>query len=162
PAIAVARSSTASVRIKAILLVLSYRNMAMTIIPTPDEKAQGSSPAGDRWMIGSVGIIGLGRFGNLLGNILSEDLPVTGFDSDLAKMREFTRAATLAEVAASDTIFFCVPISRLEGAVAEALPYLRQDAFVLDVCSVKVEPAEILARCLPAGVRILPTHPMFG
>lgn len=114
-------------------------------------------------MIGKrIGIIGLGRFGSLLGETLRGDFMISGFDNDPAKSSVFAGAAPLAEVASSDTVFFCVPISRLERAVMEALPHIRQDAFILDVCSVKVRPAEILSRHLPPPVRILPTHPMFG
>jgi prephenate dehydrogenase len=103
-----------------------------------------------------VGIIGLGRFGNLLRDILSRDFTVKGFDP------QRRTSEPLEEVAASDTLIFCVPISGLEDALTNALPYIREDAAILDVCSVKVRPVEIMNRRLPASVRILPTHPMFG
>jgi len=114
-------------------------------------------------MIGKrIGIIGLGRFGRLLGDILGPDFEVTGFDHDSARASSFEGAAPLAQVAASDSVFFCVPISSLEAAMTEALPHLRDDAVVFDVCSVKVRPVEIMERLLSPATRILPTHPMFG
>jgi len=114
-------------------------------------------------MIGNqIGIIGLGRFGRLLGEILRPDFPVKGFDRCPMTHAAFAGAAPLHEVAACDTVFLCVPISRLEQALTEALPYLTDDTTVLDVCSVKLKAVDIMERYLPAKTRMLPTHPMFG
>ncbi|MFX9058099.1 prephenate dehydrogenase/arogenate dehydrogenase family protein, partial [Acinetobacter baumannii] len=41
-------------------------------------------------------------------------------------------------------------------------PHLRPGALVVDVCSIKTRPLEILERALPPGVDLLGTHPLFG
>ena len=44
----------------------------------------------------------------------------------------------------------------------EAAPFLRRNALVLDVCSLKMLPCQWMADLLPKGVRIVGTHPLFG
>lgn len=114
-------------------------------------------------MIGSqIGIIGLGRFGRLLGEILRPDFPVKGFDRDPVTHAAFAGASPLHEVAACGTVFLCVPVSRLEEALAKANSQFTGETVVVDVCSVKLRAVEIMERHLPAGVKMLPTHPIFG
>jgi prephenate dehydrogenase len=56
----------------------------------------------------------------------------------------------------------CVPISALESVVQQAKTYLRPGALVIDTCSVKVHPAEVMQRECPQTVELLATHPLFG
>lgn len=110
----------------------------------------------------NVGIIGLGRFGKLLAGILESDFALKGFDRDPAVHASSGIGAPLEEVTRCETLFFCVPISGIEQAVADAAPHLTNRTTVLDVCSVKLHAVEVMKRAIPSHVHFLPTHPMFG
>jgi prephenate dehydrogenase len=115
--------------------------------------------------IKTVGIIGFGRFGALLGRSLREDFVVRAYDSFLAPEKITTKgieAAPLHEVVASDAVFICVPILTFESTVKRISPMIQQGTAVLDVCSVKVMPAKVMHEHLREKAVILPTHPMFG
>jgi prephenate dehydrogenase len=110
----------------------------------------------------TVGIIGFGRFGRVLADGLQHDFELRIHDP----FADFTTtphtASTLAQTAACDAVFFCVPIIHFEEAVANAAPHLCSGATVLDVCSVKMFPEHVMKRFVQEDVHIIPTHPMFG
>ena len=112
-----------------------------------------------------VGLIGFGAFGHLMARELHPHATLLAWDpspSREAAERHGVRLATLAEVARSPVVVLATPVSRLSEAVAAVAPHLRPGALVLDVCSVKVGPAAIMERGLPAHVDIVATHPLFG
>jgi prephenate dehydrogenase len=115
--------------------------------------------------IRSVGIIGFGRFGMLLAHSLRHDFSVRAYDALLPSeyiTSSGIEAAALQEVCASDSVFLCVPIMKFEETVRSIIPYITQGTAVLDVCSVKVAPADIMHEHLGKKAVLLPTHPMFG
>lgn len=72
------------------------------------------------------------------------------------------RAGTLAEAASRPVVVLAVPVQALAEAGAAIVPHLAPGALVIDVASVKLEPMRILRETLPAGTRLLGTHPLFG
>jgi prephenate dehydrogenase len=110
----------------------------------------------------TAGIIGLGRFGKLLYEIIESDFVLKAYDVDEAAHAGFVKRAPLREVANSHLVFLCVPINHLETVLLEIKDDLRETVAVIDVCSVKLEPALLMERILPLQVDILPTHPIFG
>jgi prephenate dehydrogenase len=113
----------------------------------------------------SVGIVGYGRFGALLGHSIRNDFTIRAYDALLTAEHITStgiEAASLQEVCASDCVFLCVPILKFEETVQRIEPFIAQGTAVLDVCSVKVVPAEMMRRHLGNKAIILPTHPMFG
>lgn len=109
-----------------------------------------------------VGIIGLGRFGKLWASILSQDFPLLTYDPDVPAD---SKAADLPAIFACNTVFYCLPISNLEAAMASHRPLLEASPtkpLIADVCSLKVYPKEIMERLLPGAQQALLTHPMFG
>ena len=69
---------------------------------------------------------------------------------------------SLEEVAKSDIVVFCVPVKELEKTVQSVVPFLKSGQLVIDLCSVKCKPVEILKRLIPAGVDAVSLHPLFG
>jgi prephenate dehydrogenase len=69
---------------------------------------------------------------------------------------------TMSDLPSCDIVILAVPVQRLEELLVQIAPGLRQGALVLDVCSVKVKPCEIMTRRLPSSVSIVGTHPLFG
>ncbi|MCS6816791.1 MAG: prephenate dehydrogenase/arogenate dehydrogenase family protein [Blastocatellia bacterium] len=110
-------------------------------------------------------IVGFGRFGQLLARILREEFSVLAYDRqpDHATAREIgAEVVSLATACAADALFFCVPISQLESAIREARPHLHPGTVIMDTCSVKLYPIEVMRRELPGDVEVLGTHPLFG
>jgi prephenate dehydrogenase len=110
-----------------------------------------------------VGVYGLGRFGSFWAKLLAEHFPVRAYNRNPARPTpEGVERVALEELASCDTIFLCVAISAMEPAARELAPYLGSANTVVDTCSVKVHPAEVMRRELPEETGILATHPMFG
>ncbi|EQC45467.1 prephenate dehydrogenase/arogenate dehydrogenase family protein [Bacteriovorax sp. Seq25_V] len=112
-----------------------------------------------------IGIIGFGRLGKLITRYLAQDFDVLVYDlvdhtDEIKKLR--ATASTLKEVCECDAIIPFVPISAFESCIKEISPLLKDGALVIDVCSVKEIPVEIMQKNLPQSVQILATHPMFG
>ncbi len=117
----------------------------------------------------TAGVIGFGRFGQFWAKTLCRDHTILATDRnpELAKVAAEIGIAfkSLPEVCAqAEAIFLCVPINQFEACVASLKPYLKPHTTILDVCSVKAYPAEILAQHLGAHatLELIATHPMFG
>ena len=112
-----------------------------------------------------IGIIGFGRFGKLTAGYLAEDFEVLVFnptDKSAEIKKTGARKASLEKVCQQKIVILCVPISTFEQVLVEIGPLLKKDVLVVDVCSVKVYPAQWMKKSLPETVSILATHPIFG
>jgi len=113
----------------------------------------------------TIGIIGFSRFGQLLAKILKPYAEVYVYnrrDKSQEAKELGVKFSTLEEVCQSDWIFVSVAIGATKAMIKTIAPLVRKGALVMDVCSVKVRPAEWLADYLPPEVEIMATHPMFG
>lgn len=113
----------------------------------------------------SIGIIGFGRFGKLSAHYLSRDFSVVVFtrsDKDEAINACGARPVAFETACRQPIVLLCMPISAMRETLRQVAPLLREDALVVDVCSVKVYPVQWMRELLPDSVSILPTHPMFG
>lgn len=112
-----------------------------------------------------IGIVGFGRFGKLTARYLSQDFDVSVYDSG-GKERDIRTAGaqpvSLNEVCRKEFLILSVPISAFRKRLTEISSMLGQGTTVIDVCSVKMYPVEVMRSVLPAHVSILATHPMFG
>jgi prephenate dehydrogenase len=114
-------------------------------------------------VVGTVGIIGFGRFGRSLGELMAESgIDVRAFDPRIP-VPEPLAAASLPElVRASRVVVLAVPVPALEPVIADISGMLTARHVVLDVASVKVKPAGIFDRYLAGRVPWAATHPLFG
>src|SRR6266403_2606824 len=106
-------------------------------------------------MMKKISIIGYGRFGKTLHRLLKDDFDITIFtrkgDVSLEKAYE------------SDVIFYAVPISSFEETIEQHKQYFKPNHLLIDVLSVKMHPAHVLAKHLEhLKTQALLTHPMFG
>jgi prephenate dehydrogenase len=110
-----------------------------------------------------VGVYGLGRFGAFWAELLSRRCEVRAFSRDPSRRAPagVTRVSE-DELAGLPVVFLCVAISAMEEVLARLAGRLVPGALVMDTCSVKTYPVDLMQRILPAGVSILGTHPMFG
>jgi prephenate dehydrogenase len=112
-----------------------------------------------------IGIIGFGRFGKMMAGYLARDFEV--FVYDIMEAADAIRESgavpsTLQQACRQDIVTLPVPISALRDVLKEIVPFLKKDALVVDVCSVKEYPAQWMLELLPENISILATHPMFG
>ena len=113
--------------------------------------------------VGTVGIVGFGRFGRSLGELMAESgIEVRAFDPHTPVPEPFAAASLAALVRASQVVVLAVPVPALEAVIAEASAILNERQLVLDVASVKMKPVEIFDRHLAGRVPWAATHPLFG
>jgi prephenate dehydrogenase len=112
---------------------------------------------------GTVGIVGFGRFGRSLGELMAESgIDVRAYDQHAPVPGQIATASLGALVCTSQVVVLAVPVPALEAVIAEASAILTERQLVLDVASVKVKPAELFDRYLADRVPWAATHPLFG
>jgi prephenate dehydrogenase len=105
--------------------------------------------------IKSISIIGRGDFGQLVSGLIPKDI----------KHVNYGRQDTLENIESigqSDVIILSVPLSAYADVLPALAPVIKAETLVVDVCSVKVKPAELLEKHLPGHHNVLLTHPLFG
>lgn len=108
-----------------------------------------------------VSIIGFGRFGAMLHSLLSKGFEVDVYDKNPIDNSEVNEVS-LEEVLKNDTIFIAVPIRDFEDLVINISSKIQSGKTIIDVCSVKVFPKQVMIDNLPAETDIIATHPLFG
>ena len=110
----------------------------------------------------SVGIIGFGRFGKVLSNILQKGFKIKAYDLKLNRNFPGVEFVDKDTILKEKIIFIAVPISAFESLINDIAPKLKVGNTVVDVCSVKNHPVKIMENRLSDNIGIINTHPMFG
>ncbi len=105
-----------------------------------------------------IGIIGAGSFGLFLAEKLSPFAEVKVY-SRSGKGQQWD--ASLEETAACDWLIPSIPLFAYEKSLAEFAPHVREDTVLVDVCSVKQVPMQLLDALFPINPKVA-THPLFG
>jgi len=108
-----------------------------------------------------VSIIGFGRFGAMLHQLLVKGFEVDVFDIEPVNQSDIN-AVSLEEVLKNDTIFVAVPIRDFAGLMEDLSDKISGKKIIIDVCSVKVHPKQMMLDHLPDEIDIIATHPLFG
>jgi prephenate dehydrogenase len=69
---------------------------------------------------------------------------------------------SLAKALQNETIFIAVPIRDFESLIHEFKNDIQGKKTVIDVCSVKVFPKNVMIENLSSEIDIIATHPLFG
>lgn len=109
-----------------------------------------------------LGILGFGAFGRFMATHLRRHFDLVAYDPSPVPGAAGVRMVSLATVASCPILILAVPVAQLAETLDAARPHVRPGALVLDVGSVKVLPATLMRDRLPADVRIVATHPLFG
>ena len=110
----------------------------------------------------SIGIIGFGRFGKVLANILQRGFAIKAYDPKPTGPFPGVQFLDLDVVLNEKVIFIAVPIRHFESVIIDISTKIKQETTLIDVCSVKNYPVNIMMKILPDHVGIIATHPMFG
>ncbi|MFQ6608161.1 MAG: prephenate dehydrogenase/arogenate dehydrogenase family protein [Fidelibacterota bacterium] len=113
-------------------------------------------------MSDSIGIIGFGRFGRILGQILSDDFKVQAYDVSSQEEQFGVEFVDRELILQNKTLFLAVPIRDFKKLILDISPHLNEGTTVIDVCSVKVYPVTVMTETLPDPIGIIATHPLFG
>ena len=107
-----------------------------------------------------IGIIGFGRFGKILAEILSTENEI--FIHDPKGINGEYHRLPLSEIVKCEVLFIAVPIREFENIIKSLQKLNLQNTTIIDVCSVKIHPVKVMEKYLPKNVGIIATHPMFG
>ncbi|NQU68556.1 MAG: prephenate dehydrogenase/arogenate dehydrogenase family protein [Candidatus Marinimicrobia bacterium] len=110
----------------------------------------------------TVGILGFGRFGRVLYKILSPGYTIKVYDPNVSDIPNEIRCENLAEITQSSLLFLAVPIRNFETTIVKIATILGDHTTIIDVCSVKSFPAQVMESKLPKSAGIICSHPMFG
>jgi prephenate dehydrogenase len=110
-----------------------------------------------------VALLGYGRFGRALGQLLSEaGIAHRAFDP-AAQIPSENRAGSLLELTAGASfVVVAVPVPRMRAALRDLRLHLEPSQIVLDVGSVKMLPTAALCEVLGDDIPWCATHPLFG
>jgi len=107
----------------------------------------------------SVGIVGFGSFGKFVAENLSKYCKVLVYSQSGKAPKKW--AATVAEVAKCDYVILSIPLSAYRSILKLLKPHLNKNTVIVDVCSVKQKPLQIIKTVLP-NQPLVATHPLFG
>jgi len=116
-------------------------------------------------MVKNIGIIGFGRFGQLVASKLKDYFIIFASDckdKSIEAEKIGVNFTDVKECAKKDIVLLCVPISKFEIVLNKISPYLKKEALVIDVCSVKEEPVRCMKELVPKHCSCIGTHPLFG
>jgi len=118
-----------------------------------------------------VAVIGGTRgLGNWIAKFLKNrgcQVTITGRNTFLGeaiahKMGVHYTSSNIQAASSAQVVIVAVPIEFTPQTIKEVGPHLQEGSLLVDVTSVKELPAQTMQEAVPAGVEVLPTHPMFG
>tara|TARA_B100001996_G_scaffold103129_2_gene77461 strand:- start:11807 stop:12547 length:741 start_codon:yes stop_codon:yes gene_type:complete len=110
----------------------------------------------------SVGLIGLGRFGKILVNILQKGYSISAYDINNKGPISNVNFCNLDKVLEEHVIFIAVPIRSFDSLIKDISTKLKPGTTLIDVCSVKSYPVDVMLKYTKTDTGIIATHPMFG
>lgn len=115
-----------------------------------------------------IAIIGAGKMGRWFAKFFLEQgytiVVSDKYQKKLQKLKEELNveiADNVKAVESADRILVCVPIDNFEDVIREISTHIRPEQEVMDICSVKEVPVNIMHKYINNAVT-LGTHPMFG
>ena len=108
-----------------------------------------------------VSIIGFGRFGAMLHTLLSKGFEVEVYDKNSIDDSEVNEVS-LKQALKNETIFISVPIRDFKDLIINISNKIDSGKTIIDVCSVKVFPKNVMVENLSKETDIIATHPLFG
>jgi prephenate dehydrogenase len=116
-----------------------------------------------------IAVIGAGKMGIWFAQFFqSKGYTVTLADrkqEKLSKLKKELKVDTSTDfkqaAEGTDRILLCVSINSFEEVVKTISPAIRKDQIVMDICSIKETPVNIMHKYIKDGV-VLGTHPVFG
>ncbi|MBP9738510.1 prephenate dehydrogenase [Candidatus Saccharibacteria bacterium] len=111
-----------------------------------------------------IGIAGYGDFTKVMIEYLSPyaDIVVSSRSKTEGDAGFGAKFAPVKTVLSQPILIPSIPSQFFEDFFTDHKRLINPEALIIDVCSVKVKPLEVLQRLLPKTCSIIGTHPMFG
>ena len=123
----------------------------------------------ERLCLVGIGLIGssIARLARQRGDISRCVVATTRRAETLARVRELgivdeVEPDMARAVAGADCVILCVPVGAYASVMAAIAPHLKPGAILTEVGSTKGSVVRDLTPLLPAGVHLVPAHPMAG
>ena len=115
-------------------------------------------------MQNEISIIGFGNFGKFISTYLSYVFKIYVYDNNISDFHIDNNIffTTLEECVKKDIIILAIPVQFIENTLLKIQNIINKNALVIDVCSVKIKPIELMKKYLPETIEIIGTHPLFG
>ncbi|MBW3568856.1 prephenate dehydrogenase/arogenate dehydrogenase family protein [Candidatus Parcubacteria bacterium] len=112
----------------------------------------------------NTGIVGYGAFGEFIAKILVKYGNVLVYSKrDISKsLPNRITQTTIKEVAACRVVIMACGLDEMPIVCQKLARYVNTETVVLDVCSVKTKPVEIMKKYLDGKCQLVATHPLFG
>lgn len=114
----------------------------------------------------TLGVIGVGAFGEFMLKHLIPYFSVSIYDShrDLTQVGELynVEICDLDYICDCDIIVLCVPVVHMEEALSAIAHRLSKGQLLIDLCSVKTAPVELVTSMIGKDVEYISLHPLFG
>ena len=128
-----------------------------------------NEPLFDRLCLLGVGLIGssIARVAQARGDIARTVVAHAKTPATLQRVRELgiadvVEADPAKAVQGADCVIFCIPVGAYAEVMAAVAPHLKPGAVITDVGSTKGSVVRDLGPLVPAGVHLVPAHPMAG
>jgi prephenate dehydrogenase len=112
----------------------------------------------------TFGVIGYGSFGEFLTGVLVKygNVRVYSKRNISSSLPKGAQQTAMEEVASSQIVIIATGLSELSKVCEQIAKHVSSQTVVLDVCSVKTKPVEIMKQHLSGKCQLLATHPLFG
>ena len=107
----------------------------------------------------TIGIVGQGAFGKFLLKALPKKCEYKTYDINQSNS---ANNSTFDEVIDVDILIIAIPFFSFDDFFKKAEGKIKPETLVIDICSVKTLPTEIIKRYLKNHRNLLLTHPLFG
>jgi cyclohexadieny/prephenate dehydrogenase len=142
-------------------------------MPPEAPSGHGPLPRRDEPLFERVALVGIGLIGSSIAraaraaNLARTIVAVDGDPAVVARVQELGLADTVtadlaAGVANADLVILSIPVGAFAEVAARLAPSLKPGAIVSDTGSVKASIIAQTAPHLPAGVHLVPAHPVAG
>jgi cyclohexadieny/prephenate dehydrogenase len=128
-----------------------------------------AEPVFERLCLVGIGLIGssIARVARARGDLARVVVATARRPETLARVRELGIVDVVEDdprkaVEGCDAVILCVPVGAYAGVMAQIAPYLSPGCVLSDVGSTKGSVVRDLSPLLPAGVHLVPAHPMAG
>jgi cyclohexadieny/prephenate dehydrogenase len=128
-----------------------------------------AEPVFERLCLVGIGLIGssIARVARKRGDLARTVVATARRPATLARVRELGIVDVVEDdvakaVQGCDAVILCVPVGAYAGVMAQIAPHLAPGCVLSDVGSTKGSVVRDLSPLLPAGVQLVPAHPMAG
>lgn len=128
-----------------------------------------AEPVFNRLCLVGIGLIGssIARVAKKRGDIARTVVATTRRAETLARVRDLGIVDVVEDdlgkaVEGCDCVVLCVPVGAYAGVMAQIAPHLAPGCVLTDVGSTKGSVVRDLGPLVPAGVQLVPAHPMAG